>query len=214
MSPVPVRIGVLALQGSFSEHIASLQRLGIYAVEVRLAAHLAGVDALIMPGGESTTVLKLLDLYELRAPVLERIRGGMPVLGTCAGTVCLAREITTHDMSPLGAVDMRVARNAFGRQVESFEEDLVIQGIEGGPFRGVFIRAPIIESCWGEARVVATLEDGTIAACRQGNIMVTAFHPEFVDDLRVHRLFVDMVRGSKETSSSSVDEMPHGLRAR
>ena len=197
MTTSNITIGVLALQGSFSEHIESLTRLGVKAIEVRLASDLDSIDGLVMPGGESTTILKLLDEYDIREPLVEKIRSGLPVLGTCAGTVCLARDISSHDMSPLATLDISVERNGFGRQVESFEEDLVIDGLEGDAFRGVFIRAPVIESCSGNARVLARTSDGTIAACREGNMIATAFHPEFVPDLRMHRFFLDVVRSWK-----------------
>jgi len=202
MTSSNIRIGVLALQGSFSEHIESLTRLGVQAVEVRLPSELDSIDGLVMPGGESTTILKLLDEYGIRQPLLELIRSGLPILGTCAGTVCLARGISSHEMSPLATLDISVERNGFGRQVESFEEDLVIEGLEGDVFRGVFIRAPVIESCSGNARVLARTSNGTIAACREGNMIATAFHPEFVPDLRVHRLFLDVVRAWKDSEDT------------
>jgi len=207
MSNLPIRIGVLALQGSFSEHIEALHKLGVETIEVRLAAELETVDGLIMPGGESTTVLKLLDEYGIRDPLLERIAAGLPILGTCAGTVCLARDISSHDMSPLAVLDITVERNGFGRQVESFEEDLVIDGLSGDVFRGVFIRAPLIERCAGKATVLARLNDGTIAACREGNLIATSFHPEFVSDLRLHEYFVDCVRAWKHSQSDTMQSV-------
>ncbi|MFC2008983.1 pyridoxal 5'-phosphate synthase glutaminase subunit PdxT [Chloroflexota bacterium] len=194
-------IGVLALQGSFSEHVEAFGKMAIPAVEVRHASELAPIDGLVMPGGESTTILKLLDEFGIREPLIARIRGGLPILATCAGTVCLARKILSHDMSPLGVLDITVERNGFGRQVESFEEDLVIEGLQGDVFRGVFIRAPLIERCDGDARVLARLSDGTIAACREGNLIATAFHPEFVNDRRMHQYFVDCVRTWKTSQS-------------
>jgi 5'-phosphate synthase pdxT subunit len=202
MSDVPIRIGVLALQGSFSEHMDAFRKLGVEAVEVRLPCGLEQVDGLVMPGGESTTILKLLDEYELRTPLLERIHEGLPILATCAGTVCLARNISSHDMSPLCVLDISVERNGFGRQVESFEEDLAIEELGGGVFRGVFIRAPLIERCYGDALVLARLSDGTIAGCREGNVIATAFHPEFVNDLRMHQYFVDCVRTWKASKTN------------
>lgn len=203
MTEPRIIIGVLALQGSFSEHVQALRRLGVEAVEVRLPSELEQVDGLVMPGGESTTILKLLDEYDLRAPLLRRITEGLPILATCAGTVCLARHISSHDMSPLGVLDITLIRNGFGRQVESFEEDLAIDDLAGGVFRGVFIRAPLIERCDGDAQVLARLSDGTIAGCRQGNIVATSFHPEFVTDLRMHQYFIDRVRNWKMTTSES-----------
>ncbi len=186
-------VGVLCLQGSFEEHISSLERLGVKTVQVRLPSQLHQIDALVIPGGESTTFLKLMDMYSLRQPLEEVIRGGLPVLATCAGVVVLASEIVSHKMSPLGLLDVRIARNAFGRQVDSFEEDLVLDGIAGAPFRGVFIRAPIIQDCGPGVHVTGRLRDGTVVACRQGRILATSFHPEFVPDLRVHQYFLSIV---------------------
>jgi len=213
MNDTHVRIGVLALQGSFSEHIEALTRLGVEATEVRLASDLECIDGLIMPGGESTTILKLLDEYEIREPLLKRIRAGFPILGTCAGTVCLANDISSHDMSPLGVLNIIVERNGFGRQVDSFEEDLVIDGIEGDVFRGVFIRAPVIENCAGDAQVLARVSDGTIAACREGNLIATAFHPEFVPDPRMHQMFVNVVREWKNSSATGSALAPADVAA-
>ncbi len=187
------RIGVLALQGSFVEHARALHRLGAEPVEVRLPADLRGLAGLILPGGESTTILKLMDAYGLREPICTAAGSGMPVLGTCAGVVCLATEISSHSMRPLGLMDISVARNAFGRQVESFEEDLAIAGLEGPSFRGVFIRAPIIDRCGSGVQVLSRLRSGTVVACRQNAMVVTSFHPEFVDDLRVHEYFLRIV---------------------
>ena len=186
-------IGVLCLQGSFAEHISSLERLGARTAQVRLPSQLRDVDALVIPGGESTTFLKLMDAFSLREPLREAISGGLPVLATCAGVVVLANEIVSHKMAPLGMLNVQIARNAFGRQVESFEEDLVLEGISGVPFRGVFIRAPIIQDCGPSVNVMARLQNGTIVACRQGRILATSFHPEFVPDLRVHEYFLNMV---------------------
>jgi len=185
---------VLALQGSFAEHRHALDRLGTESVEVRLPADLDGLAGLVIPGGESTTILKLMDLYGLRQPIVRAAtEGAMPLLGTCAGLVCLATEISSHQMQPLGLVDISVARNAFGRQVESFEEDLSVDGLDGPSFRGVFIRAPIIEHCGHGVQVLARVSTGNVVACRQGAIVVTSFHPEFVAALRVHRYFLSIV---------------------
>ncbi len=202
----PPRIGVLALQGSFAEHVASLRRAGAEAFELRMPEQLEGLEGIVIPGGESTTILKLMDLYGLRKPLRHRIGAGLPVLGTCAGAVCLSMHISSHAMHPLGLIDIVVERNAFGRQVESFEEDLQIDTLEGPPFRGVFIRAPIINSCGPNARVLARLANGTIVACAQDNVLVTSFHPEFVNDLRLHRYFKTMVdsRRSKEATDAQM----------
>jgi pyridoxal 5'-phosphate synthase pdxT subunit len=220
MTEAPPLVGVLCLQGSFVEHLSSLQRCGARVREVRLPEHLEGIDALVIPGGESTTFLKLIDEYALRTPLRQAIIDGLPVLATCAGVVILAAEISSHRMAPLGMLDIRVARNAFGRQVESFEEDLSIEGVDGPPFRGVFIRAPIIASCGPSARVVSRLHDGTIVACSQGRILATSFHPEFVPDLRVHQHFLSTVRDAPQalgrsarrpvyTGASGADSAPH-----
>jgi len=187
------RIGVLSLQGSFSEHVQSVQRAGAAATEIRLPSEIAGVDGLILPGGESTTILKLIDEYGLRESLREAIAAGLPVLGTCAGVICLANRISSHVMRPLGVLDISVSRNSFGRQVESFEEDLQIEELSGPAFRGVFIRAPVIESCGDGVRVLARLGDGTVVACQEGNILAACFHPEFVDDIRFHEHFLHLV---------------------
>ncbi len=194
-------IGVLCLQGSFAEHIEKLQGLGATVSEVRLPSQLEKLDGLIIPGGESTTFLKLIDAFSLREQLRQSISAGLPVLATCAGVVILASRISSHTMTPLALLDIEVARNGFGRQIESFEEDLSIDGVSGAPFRGVFIRAPIISSCGDAAHVLARLHDGTIVACRQGRILATSFHPEFVPDQRVHAYFLAMVG---ETAPSSL----------
>ncbi len=206
-------VGVLALQGSFAEHRRALGRLGAESVEIRLPEHLNGLAGLIIPGGESTTILKLIDEYGLRGPMCAAVSAGLTVLGTCAGAVCLATEISSHRMKPLGLLDIAIARNAFGRQVESFEEDLPFSGLVGPSFRGVFIRAPIIERCGRGVEVLARVSNGSIVACRQDAILVTSFHPEFVDDLRVHQYFLSIVaertgmtRPRCEQSTAAVSE--------
>ena len=193
MTGVRRLIGVLSLQGSFSEHIQSVQRAGAAATEIRLPSEIADVDGLIIPGGESTTILKLIDEYGLREPLREAIAAGLPVLGTCAGVICLANRISSHVMKPLGVLDISVSRNSFGRQVDSFEEDLHIESLSGPAFRGVFIRAPVIESCGDGVRVLARLADGTMVACQRGHVLATCFHPEFADDVRVHEQFLSLV---------------------
>ena len=193
MTGVRRLIGVLSLQGSFSEHIQSVQRAGAAATEIRLPSEIADVDGLIIPGGESTTILKLIDEYGLREPLREAIAAGLPVLGTCAGVICLANRISSHVMKPLSVLDISVSRNSFGRQVDSFEEDLHIESLSGPAFRGVFIRAPVIESCGDGVRVLARLADGTMVACQRGHVLATCFHPEFVDDVRVHEQFLSLV---------------------
>lgn len=217
MTSTSPRVGVLCLQGSFAEHIGKLTELGATAVEVRLSSQLAGLDALVIPGGESTTFLKLIDAFELREPLCHAITGGLPVLATCAGVVVLSIKISSHRMNPLGLLDVDIDRNAFGRQVESFEEDLNIEGIPGPAFRGVFIRAPIIRSCGNGVTVLARLQQGTIVACQQGRILATSFHPEFTSDRRVHDHFLRLV-GDRQPApeheegsrSAARTAMPHG----
>jgi pyridoxal 5'-phosphate synthase pdxT subunit len=186
-----MKIGVLALQGAFQEHCAVLRRLGVEAVEVRLPKDLAGLDGLIIPGGESTTIGKLAQWYGL-LDALRTFSASAPVWGTCGGLVLMAREVGMEQ--PLMAVmDVVVERNAFGRQVDSFEEDLEIHGIEGGLFHGVFIRAPVISQVGPEVDVLCSLKDGRIVAVRQGRLMATSFHPELTQDDRLHRYFVNLI---------------------
>jgi pyridoxal 5'-phosphate synthase pdxT subunit len=189
-----MKVGVLALQGAFREHREVLDALGVDAVEVRRPEGLAGLDALVLPGGESTTVQRLLDTSGLRAPVQEAIADGLGVLGTCAGLIVLAREVLDGrpDQVPLGAIDLVARRNAYGRQRDSFEAALEVDGIAGGPFPGVFIRAPAIESV-GEAVEVRAEHNGRPVLAREGRVWVTTFHPEIAGDLRVHELFLQEV---------------------
>jgi len=202
-------IGVLALQGDFAEHIASLRACGVEdidAVEVRTLAQLQSVDGLIIPGGESTTIARLLIAFDLMDPLRLRIRAGLPVWGTCAGAIMLASEVTNLDRPPIAAMDITVERNAFGRQIDSFEEDLDIAGMDGPPLRAVFIRAPIILRAGEGVDVIGRLADGRIVAARQGRLLATAFHPELTPDHRMHALFARMVlesiaaRAAVETS--------------
>jgi len=188
-----MRIGVLALQGAFNEHIKALRQLGIDSVPVRLPSHLAGLDGLILPGGESTTISKLMLDYGLMDPLQEFGRSGFPMWGTCAGLVLLAEEAVDSSIRTLALMDIQVMRNAFGRQVDSFETplDIPVLGVE--PFPAVFIRAPIIESVGPAVEVLARLPDGPIVAARQGKLLVCAFHPELTDDLRFHRYFLGLV---------------------
>jgi pyridoxal 5'-phosphate synthase pdxT subunit len=196
------RIGVLALQGDVREHLAVLTGLGAVATTVRRPSELAEVDALVLPGGESTTIDKLSRAFDLREPVRERIAGGMPVYGSCAGMILLADRLV--DAMPgqqtFGGIDALVRRNAFGRQVESFEEHLPFAGVDGGPVCAVFIRAPWVEEAGDGVEVLARVSTGPAAgtpvAVRQGNLLATAFHPEITGDHRVHALFVDLVRST------------------
>jgi 5'-phosphate synthase pdxT subunit len=185
-------VGVLALQGDFAEHIAMLRSIGVDAIEVRLPAQLALIDALIIPGGESTTITRLLDIYELREPIRRLGQAGLPIWGTCAGAIVLANEATDLDRPNLALMDIEVRRNAFGRQVDSFEEDLRIPALGERPFHAVFIRAPIIERAGAAVEVLATLPDGTIVAAREGGLLATAFHPELTGDARFHSLLAKL----------------------
>lgn len=196
-------IGVLALQGDVREHVAAVESGGLPACPVRRPAELAAVDALIVPGGESTTMSNLAVTFDLLDPIRARIAAGMPVYGSCAGMIMLADRILDGraDQRPFGGIDMVVRRNAFGRQVDSFETDLDFTGLADGPLHAVFIRAPWVESVGPDVQVLARVSggaaDGRIVAVRQGNLLATAFHPELTGDLRVHRWFVDLVRAAR-----------------
>jgi len=197
-------VGVLALQGAFIEHIKTLRRLGVEAVEVRLPEQLTGLDALIIPGGESTTIGKLATTYGLLEPLRQFARE-KPVWGTCAGMIMLARDIG-RDQPVLGVLDIAVNRNAFGRQVDSFEADLPIPAIGPEPFHAVFIRAPIVSRVESGVEVLARLDDdGPIVAVRQGKTMATAFHPELTQDDRLHRYFLGEVAGLPVEESAAPD---------
>jgi 5'-phosphate synthase pdxT subunit len=186
-----VKVGVLALQGAFAAHARCLRALGAEPLEVRTASHLDEVDALVLPGGESTTMSMLLESSGLFEPLAERLAGGLPTLGTCAGMILLGSEILDGraDQRCFGAVDISVRRNAFGRQVDSFEADLDLADLPGDQFRAVFIRAPFVERAGDEVDVLATV-DGHPVLCRQGAVTVAAFHPELSDDLRLHDHFL------------------------
>ena len=185
------RIGVLALQGDFREHREVLERLGVAAAEVRVPRELEGLDGLIIPGGESTTIIRLMRTSGLLEPLKRLASDGFPMWGTCAGMILLARRLDETGVPALQVMDITVRRNAFGRQVDSFETDLTIAGLNGGPFHAVFIRAPIIEAAGPGVDILARLDNGTIVAARQGRLLATAFHPELTPDTRVHRLFAD-----------------------
>ena len=185
-------IGVLAVQGDFAEHLHALDEIGASGREVRLPRDIAAIDALIIPGGESTTISRLLKLYDLLEPIRDAARFGMPIWGTCAGAILLAKDCPDLDQEALGLMDITIRRNAFGRQLDSFETDLPIAGITGGPMHSVFIRAPIIERAGPGVTVLASLTDGTIVAAREANLLATSFHPELAGDFRFHQLLVDM----------------------
>jgi 5'-phosphate synthase pdxT subunit len=187
-----VKIGVLALQGDFAEHVAVLREIGVEPVEVRLPAHLEGLSALIFPGGESTTMRHLIDRWGLRQPLLDFAATGAPVFGTCAGMILLSREIADGDQPVLPLLDVTVRRNAFGRQLDSFEGELNVPIVGDQPVHAVFIRAPIIERIGPGVDVLATLDDGRIVAVRERNVVATAFHPELAGEPRFHRLIATM----------------------
>ncbi len=187
-----MKVGVLALQGAYARHAASLRALGAEPREVRTPLDLAEVGALILPGGESTTMSMLLETAGLFDPIAQRLAAGMPALGTCAGMILLGTEILDGrpDQRCFGAVDISVRRNAFGRQVDSFEADLAVDGLDREPFRAVFIRAPFVERAGDDVDVLATV-DGHPVLCRQGQVTVAAFHPELTGDLRLHDRFLE-----------------------
>jgi 5'-phosphate synthase pdxT subunit len=186
-----VKIGILALQGAVREHAQVLVELSAEPVEVRVPQDLAGIDALVMPGGESTTMSMLLESSGLFEPLHKELRHGMPVFGTCAGMILLATDVLDGrpDQRSFGVLDAAVRRNAFGRQVDSFEADLDVEGLGGGAFPAVFIRAPVVERTGAGVEVLATV-DGAPVLCRQGPVLAAAFHPELSGDFRLHQLFV------------------------
>ena len=191
-----LKVGILALQGASARHAEALAALGAHPVDIRVPEDLTGVDALVVPGGESTTMSRLLETADLFDPVAERLSDGMPAFGTCAGMILLAADVLDGrpDQRTFGAVDVAVRRNAFGRQVDSFETALEVAGLLGGGFPATFIRAPVVERVGEEVEVLATVEgaDGRRrpVLCRQGPVLVAAFHPELSDDLRLHQFFL------------------------
>jgi 5'-phosphate synthase pdxT subunit len=187
-----VKIGVLALQGAFREHIDMLRQLGVESAGVRLPHDLQGVSGLIIPGGESTTMRKLIDRWGLREPILDLARQGAPIFGTCAGMIVLAKDIADGDEPVLALLDVSVRRNAFGRQLDSFESDIDVPMLGDAPVHGVFIRAPIVERVGTDVDVLARLDDGRPVAVRQRNVIATAFHPELAGETRFHRLVATM----------------------
>jgi 5'-phosphate synthase pdxT subunit len=195
-------VGVLAVQGDVREHLYAVERAGAHGATVRRPAELEAVDALVIPGGESTTMDKLVRAFDLYEPLRARLGAGMPAYGSCAGMIMLADRIADArpDQQTLGGIDMTVRRNAFGRQVDSFEEDLHIRAIGGTPMRAVFIRAPWVEEVGAAVDVLARVEEGPaagrIVAVRQGGLLATSFHPEVTGDHRFHQLFVEIVRGN------------------
>ena len=188
-----MKIGVLASQGAFAEHLTILRQLGVEAVPVRLPRELVGLDGLIIPGGESTSIAKLILGNDLAAKIKKQAEDGLPVFGTCAGMILLANDVSDSTVPSLGLLKVKVRRNAFGRQRDSFETELEIPALGEKPFPGVFIRAPIIEKANSGVEILATLTDGTIVAVRQDNIVASSFHPELTNDLRIHQYFLNIV---------------------
>jgi len=188
-----MKIGVLAAQGAFIEHIAILHRLDVDVLPVRLPDELKGLDGLVIPGGESTSIGKLMLDYNLMSEIKNLAKNDLPILGTCAGMILLAKKVSDSDVEPLGLMDLTIRRNAFGRQKDSFEAELSIPVLGEKPFLGIFIRAPIVEQANSKVEILARLADGTSVAARQGKLLATAFHPELTEDLRFHQYFLDIV---------------------
>ena len=198
-----IRIGVLALQGAFAEHIDVLRQVGAEGIEVRLPRDLEGVSGLILPGGESTTMRKLIERWDLRGPIERLAADGAPVLGTCAGMILLAARIVDGDAAVFPMLDIDVKRNAFGRQLDSFESDVLVPLLGERPVHGVFIRAPIVARVGPGVDVLARLEDGRVVAVREHNVIATAFHPELAGETRFHRLLVTMAADHDEPGEGS-----------
>lgn len=184
-------VGILALQGDFAEHAAILRRLDADAREIRLPADLEGVDRLIIPGGESTTIARLMEMYGLVEPI-RAFAAHRPVWGTCAGMIVMAKRATDLDRETLGLMDISVVRNAFGRQLDSFETDLVIEELPGPPLHAVFIRAPLIKDAGPAVKIMARIDGKGIVAAREGHLLATAFHPELTGDTRMHQYFLTL----------------------
>ncbi len=192
-----VSVGVLALQGDFAEHVSVMQELGVNTLEVRHAKEFDQIDALIIPGGESTTMARLLDLDEMRESLVRYAKEGMPVWGTCAGMIMLSTWVSDGRPEPLGLMDIKVSRNAFGRQVDSFEAALDIPVIGEEKFHAVFIRAPIVDHVEKTVTVLGRLDDSTIVAVKQNSLLATSFHPELTKDYRLHKYFLEFIHKRK-----------------
>ncbi len=190
-----MKIGVLASQGAFAEHIAALQQLGVETLPVRLLEELTGLDGLIIPGGESTSISSLMLGYNLMDEIRSLAKNGLPMFGTCAGMILLAKRVSDLSVEPIGVMEITVKRNAFGRQKDSFEAELPIPVLGEKPFPGIFIRAPLIEHGNSGVEILARLADGTSVAARQEKLLASAFHPELTNDLRLHQYFLDIVAG-------------------
>lgn len=199
-----MKIGILALQGDFAEHINIIDKLGIQPIEIRQPAQLEALDCLIIPGGESTTMLKLMHSYNLFQPIKELANNGLPIMGTCAGMVLLAKKVSNPDMNTLALMDIEVKRNAFGRQLDSFETKISIPLLGDEPFQAVFIRAPLIDDAGPDVDIIGRLPDNKIVAARQGNILALSFHPELSNDSRIHRYFLEKVASYKSEGNKEV----------
>jgi 5'-phosphate synthase pdxT subunit len=206
-----MKIGVLALQGAFAEHVAALRAIGVEAVEVRLPEQLDDVDGLIIPGGESTTMRNLIRRWNMREPILALAERGAPLFGTCAGMIVLSRQIEGGEEPILPLLDVTVERNAFGRQLDSFETDLSVPLLGDTPVHAVFIRAPVIESVGPDVDVIARLDDGRIVAVREKNIVATSFHPELAGETRFHRLIATMAAEHADPGEGT-GRRPHPTR--
>jgi 5'-phosphate synthase pdxT subunit len=200
-----MRIGVLALQGSFAEHIHSFRRLAVSATEVRLPRDLDGLHGLVIPGGESTTIRHLLDEYGLLSPLSRMIAAGFPVWGTCAGMILLARRSTDMPRPTLPALDIAVKRNGWGRQVDSYEAEIDVPALGPPPFRAIFIRPPVITNMGPQVSPLAQTDDGSVVAVRQDNLLATVFHPELTADLRFHDYFVQIIRAAGTEAAKTKD---------
>jgi 5'-phosphate synthase pdxT subunit len=206
-----MRIGVLALQGAFREHLDTLEQIGVEGVRVREPRDLRDLSGLILPGGESTTMRQLIDRWDLRQPILDLAASGTPVLGTCAGMIILATDIAGGEEPVLPLLDVTVERNAFGRQLDSFETDLEVPLLGERPVHAVFIRAPVIERVGPDVEVLGRLEDGRVVAVRQRNVLATAFHPELAGETRFHRLVATMAT-AHDDPGEGVGRRPHPTR--
>ncbi|MEA2038128.1 MAG: pyridoxal 5'-phosphate synthase glutaminase subunit PdxT [Nanoarchaeota archaeon] len=197
-----LKIGVLALQGSVREHILALKKCNVEAIPIKLPSDLENINGLIIPGGESTTMGKLMREYKLDKAIKKRHKEGMPIYGTCAGAILLAKNIVDSKQPKLGLMDISIKRNDYGRQVDSFETDI---DVFDKPFKGVFIRAPIVDNCYDGCKIMAKLGDRPILL-RQKNLLISTFHPELTDDLRLHKYFLDMVEESRNSIFSGFQE--------
>ena len=186
------KIGVLAIQGDYQEHKNMLEGVGAVTKEIRLPNEIEDIDGLIIPGGESTTIIQLIDIYEMRNPIIERVNSGMAIWGTCAGMISIAKSLKDKRPDPLHLMDIEVSRNAFGRQIDSFETYLDIKNIEGPPVRGIFIRAPVVTNIGKGVEILSEIESGKPVMVLQDKMLATSFHPELTDDTRIHEFFKNL----------------------